>query len=219
MKLFTGFISFWMSFLQPETDWNHFRSGRQEFTTQRGPLLRQNLWSLITSLHSLLWRSLHLSLSVFLLFFFSSGFTQAFFSSLTFLINNDFWGARVAMAGSGTFSQVVHSSKAGGKPVRDHVLVAGPVTFVVVTEDLWVIVWIIILKLDWFWNWVQCAKDLNLPKYQCVFVRLYEFVNECVCACWSPVLWGHTMPLGIGLCIFVCACLCECMYVCVRAAV
>lgn len=65
MKLFKGFIPSWMSFLQPETDWNHFRSGRQEFTTQRGLQLRQNLWSPITSLHSLLWRSLHPSLSVF----------------------------------------------------------------------------------------------------------------------------------------------------------
>lgn len=37
------FILFWMSFLQPKIDWNHFRSGRQEFTTQRGPQLRLTL--------------------------------------------------------------------------------------------------------------------------------------------------------------------------------
>ncbi len=73
-----SFIFSWMSLLLQGTDWNHFRPGCQEFTTQRGPQLRQNLWSPITSLHSLLWRSLHLSLSVLPLFFFSSGFAQAF---------------------------------------------------------------------------------------------------------------------------------------------
>lgn len=37
-KVVPGFFIFWwLSFLQPETHWNHFRSGRQEFTKRSMP--------------------------------------------------------------------------------------------------------------------------------------------------------------------------------------
>lgn len=70
MKSSSDSILLWMSFLSSLTDWNHLRSGCPEFTKQKGLQLQQNPWCLITSLHSLLWLSLHPSCSVFLLLFF-----------------------------------------------------------------------------------------------------------------------------------------------------
>lgn len=48
-------------------------SGQAARSSQRDPCLRRNLWSPITSQHSLLWNSLHLCLSVWLPSFFSFG--------------------------------------------------------------------------------------------------------------------------------------------------
>lgn len=91
---------FWMSFLQLETDWNHFRSGRQEFTMQRGLQLRQNLWSSdnISPLSALAFPSSFPFCSPSLL---GPPPLPEPFSTRTFLINNDFRGARLAEGQSG----------------------------------------------------------------------------------------------------------------------
>lgn len=53
IKLFQGFIFPWLSFLQPETHWNHFRSGRQEFTKRSMPQTESLIPDKISTLSAL----------------------------------------------------------------------------------------------------------------------------------------------------------------------
>lgn len=53
IKLFQGFIFPWLSFLQPETHWNHFRSGRQEFTKRSIPQTESLIPDKISTLSAL----------------------------------------------------------------------------------------------------------------------------------------------------------------------
>lgn len=67
------FLSF-PSYLSCSQRHTEIISGQAGRSSQRDPCLRRNLWSPITSQHSVLWNSLHLGLSVWLpLFFFGGG--------------------------------------------------------------------------------------------------------------------------------------------------
>lgn len=76
IKLFQGFIFSWLSFLQPETHWNHFRSGRQEFTQRSMPQTESLIPDNISTLSALEFSSslpLCMSSPFLLLFFFWGG--------------------------------------------------------------------------------------------------------------------------------------------------
>lgn len=64
IKLFQGFIFPWLSFLQPETHWNHFRSGRQEFTKRSMPQTESLIPDKISTLSALEFSSSTASLYV-----------------------------------------------------------------------------------------------------------------------------------------------------------
>lgn len=71
---FFFFIFWWLSFLQPETHWNHFRSGRQEFTKRSMPQTESLIPDNISTLSALEFSSsMPLCMASFFLFFWGGG--------------------------------------------------------------------------------------------------------------------------------------------------